>query len=187
MHHDPNFDGTEPNDVKMPIEGNPRRDLWKRCAWMMAESKKIDGYSRAIAGVFCGNLESLTGVLSDSWMDLLWAFLKVQIDIRVESEIRSYCVKNYEAMPEKYWNSKMSLEQIFTELDAHKNGAVKISARSTVNIIQKYLILDDIQSLMRHIEQWLDEDVHSTISPQMLRFLTHLVLFIRQVGCIDKL
>lgn len=182
LYHDPNIENVEMKDMKIPIEGNPHRDLWKKCAWMMSENVKIDEYSRAIAGVFCGHLDSLTNVLNDSYSDLLWAHLKVQIDIRVESEIRSNCAKNYSSMPEKYWNGKMSLEQIFEELEAHKNPGVKLSAKSTVNVIQKFLILDDIQSLMKHINHWLEEDANSSISPQMLRFLTHLVLFFRQIG-----
>lgn len=181
LYHDPNVDTPGgKNDTKLPIEGNPRRDLWKKCAWMMADSRKVDDYSRAIAGSLCGHVESLTNVLGDSWMDLLWAYLKIQIDIRVESEIRSCCIRNYSSMPEKYWNSKMSLEQIFNELEAHKNLAVKTTSKSTISVIQKYLILDDIPALMSHINRLLDEG--NNLSPQLLRFLGHLVLFIRQIG-----
>lgn len=107
--------------------------------------------------------------------------MQTQIDIRVESEIRSHCVKSYLPMPEKYWNSKMSLEQIFEELEAHKNIRIKTSARDVDRVIQKYLILDDIPELMRQIDGWLS-DSSFPLTAQMLRFLTHLVLFIRQIG-----
>src|SRR5690349_19588437 len=85
LFHDPNVDSNESaKDVKQPVEGNPRRDLWKRCSYVMADSLKLDDYTRAIAGSLCGHIESLTNVLGDDWWDLLWAHLKVQIDIRVE-------------------------------------------------------------------------------------------------------
>jgi nuclear pore complex protein Nup107 len=182
LHHDPNLEAIETRDVKNPIEGNVHRDLWKKCAWMMSESPKVDEYSRAIAAVFCGNLEALTNVLGDSYHDLLWAHLKVQIDICVESELRSSYMKSYVPMPDKYLNGRKSLEKIFDELEAHKNSVVKTKAKSTICVIQKYLILDDIPGLMKHIDEWLEDDFNSKIAPQMLRFLTHIVLFIRQIG-----
>lgn len=163
----------------MAIEGNPRRDLWKKIAWMTAEKKSLDECFRAVVGVLCGHLESALVPLSHSWVDMLWVYLKVQIDIRVESEIRSGSIKSYLEMPEKYWNGKMSLEQIFDELGANENAVVHFSAESPVNIIQKYLILDDIPEMMKNINVWITE---SKVDAQMLRFLTHVVLFMRQVG-----
>ncbi|XP_055625149.1 nuclear pore complex protein Nup107 [Toxorhynchites rutilus septentrionalis] len=189
LHHDPNYEpiastsgsALAPN-MKQSIEGNPRRDLWKKFAWKMAENRNVDEYTRATIGVLCGHLDTILGVLGEhSWTDVLWGYLKVQIDIRVESEIRSHCVKSYLPMPEKYWNSKMSLEQIFEELEAHKNVRIKTTAKDVDRVIQKYIILDDIPELMRQIDDWL-ADGSFLLTAQMLRFLTHLVLFMRQIG-----
>ncbi|XP_053693286.1 nuclear pore complex protein Nup107 [Sabethes cyaneus] len=190
LHHDPNYEpwtggsgsGAMASGLKQTIEGNPRRDLWKKIAWKMAENRTVDEYGRAMIGAFCGHLEAMLNVLADhSWADVLWAYLKVQIDIRVESEIRSHCIKSYLPMPERYWNSKMSLEQIFEELDAHKNALIKATARDVDRVIQKYLVLDDIPELMRQIDNWLS-DVSFSLTTQMIRFLAHLVLFMRQIG-----
>lgn len=179
LFHDPNMDSSEGSkDVKLPIEGNPRRDLWKRCSYAMADSTSLDDYTRAVVGSLCGHIESLVNVSDQDWWDLLWAHLKVQIDIRVESEIRSSCSRNYCEMPEKYWDGKMSLEQIFAELEASSNLNVKATARSTIAVIQKLFILDDIAGLMDHMNRSLDTDA----TPQTLRFFAHLVLFIRQIG-----
>lgn len=178
LHHDPNYEENS-TVLKAPIEGNPRRDIWKKIAWMMADSKKLDEYTRAIAGVLCGHLDSVKSLVDDSWIDLLWAYLKIQIDIRVESELQSSSSKSYLPMPDSYWKQKMSLEQIFDELSGHRNDHVKNSAKNYVSIIQKYLILDDIPELMRSIDKLISEE---KVTPQMLRFLTHVVLFMRQVG-----
>lgn len=147
----------------------------------MADKKDVDEYTRAYIGSLCGHLESLLMPLSNSWSDLFWAYLKVQIDIRVESELRSNGMKSYIEMPAQYWNGKMSLEQIFDELTAHKNLTVRNTAKSPVTIIQKYLILDNIPEMMRHIDAWITTD-ETKIDFQMLRFLTHVVLFMRQIG-----
>ncbi|KAG5673126.1 hypothetical protein PVAND_003200 [Polypedilum vanderplanki] len=179
LFHDPNYYTNETKAVKLPIEGNPRRDLWKKCAYAMADSKKLDDFTRAVAGSLCGNLDSLLNVCGESWWDLLWAYLKVNIDIRVESEIRSCCAKTYCEMPEKYWDSKMSLERIFSELDGNKNLNVKTTAKSCFAMIQKFLILDDIKSLFDHMNEIIDTD---EVTPQIMRLFAHLVLFIRQIG-----
>lgn len=125
LHHDTNYEPSDASGLKQPIEGNPRRDLWKRCAWQIADNVNIDDYSKAIAGLLCGHLESLLNIANENWSDLLWSYLKTQIDIRVESEIRECCVKSYLKMPTGYWSNKMSLEQIFAELNAHKSPIVR--------------------------------------------------------------
>lgn len=163
--------------LQYPIEGNPRRDLWKKLAWQMAENVSINEYTRAYLGVFCGHLDSLKAILNSSWFDLLWAYLKVQIDIRVETELRQASSKSYVEMPAKYWNNKMTIEEIFNDLSTRDN--IRAVAEHKMTIIRKYLILDDIQELMRNINQWMDDLKNDG---QMLRFVTHIVLFMRQIG-----
>ncbi|XP_036329196.1 nuclear pore complex protein Nup107 [Rhagoletis pomonella] len=191
LHEDPNYYSNPNAREKMPIEGNPRRDIWKKCAWLMADSKKFDEYTRAIAGAFCGHLDSLKALLKGSWEDLLWAYLKVQIDIRVECEIRACCIKAYQQLPDGYWNAKMSLEQIFEELSVSNDASVRDYACSKVGTIQKYLILDNVGELLQHMRRWVEGannviDNIEPLSPHLLRFLTHIVLFMRQIGRVDK-
>ncbi|XP_037947688.1 nuclear pore complex protein Nup107 [Teleopsis dalmanni] len=188
LHDDPNYENVLSNkSLKVPVEGNPRRDLWKKCAWNMASSEKQDDYTRAIAGTYCGHLTSLKMLLRGSWEDLLWAYLKTQIDIRVESEIRSCCLKTYLPMPDDYWNNKMTLEQIFNELSVHSDSAIRDYASSKVGIIQMHLIMDNTSELLKDMNKWIEESKKSKpLTPHMLRFLTHIVLFLRQIGRVDK-
>lgn len=179
LYHDPNYDVQENADVRIAIEGNPNRDLWKRCAYIISDNSKLDDYNRAVVGSLCGHLDSLINVCNESYWDLLWAYLKIQIDIRVESEIRSCCARNYSEMPTKYWDGKMSLEGIFNELDNNKNLGVKATAKSIFATIQKYLILDDIRALFDHMNEVLQSE---EVTPQTLRLFAHLVLFVRQIG-----
>ncbi|EDV32407.1 uncharacterized protein Dana_GF14071 [Drosophila ananassae] len=186
LHEDPNFEQGNPKmDEKMPIEGNPRRDVWKRCAWLLADSKNYDEYSRATAGVFSGHLASLKSLLHNDWHDLLWAYLKVQIDIRVESEIRECCVKRYQPMPDEYWNGKMTMEQIFDELNVAKDASVRDYAQGQLGIIQRHLILDTCGELLQHMVRWLDKDA-GQLSPHQLRFMAHIVIFLRQIGRLER-
>lgn len=188
LTHDPNYHNLDQQQQqqsqKMPLEGNPHRDIWKKCAWMKADSKKSDDFSRAIAAVFCGHLQALTTTtVCPTWADLLWSYFKVQIDIRVEFEVRQCSMKSYYPMPDQYWNNKMSLEQIFDELAASKSDLIRLEAKKKINIIVQHLILDDITRLMEIIAEWLENE---TIPPQTLRFLAHLVLFLRQMDRLQR-
>lgn len=191
LSHDPNYNNINQDQQqsqlthqKLPLEGNPHRDIWKKCAWLKADSRKGDDYSRAIAAVFCGHLQSLTNsAVCPTWPDLLWAYFKVQIDIRVEFEVRQCSVKSYHAMPDQYWNNKMSLEQIFDALAASKSELVRLQAKQKINVIVQYLILDDVTGLMEVVGGWLAEE---TMADQLLRFLAHLVLFLRHIGRLQR-
>lgn len=132
LHHDPNYEPVDASGLKQPIDGNPRRDLWKRCAWQMADNVNVDDYSKAIAGLLSGHLGALLNIANENWADLLWSYLKTQIDIRVESEIRECCVKSYLKMPDQYWSNKITLEQIFAELNAHKSPIVRAAGEFIV-------------------------------------------------------
>lgn len=163
--------------IQFPVEGNVRRDLWKKLAWQIADNCSVNEYTRAYLGVFCGHLEALKSVLHQSWFDLLWVYLKVQIDIRVETELRSTSTKSYLDMPPKYWKNKMTIEEIFDELGTRDN--IRGIAEHKMTIIRKYIILDDIPELMLNINKWIDD---LKTDGQMLRFITHIVLFMRRIG-----
>lgn len=83
------------------------RDVWKICAWRMSEDYRMPVYTRATQGALCGNLEALLPVCQ-KWEDVLWAHLRVLVDIRVETEVRSQLGFNqeYAEMPEKYWQKE---------------------------------------------------------------------------------
>ncbi|KAK2587811.1 hypothetical protein KPH14_003913 [Odynerus spinipes] len=176
-HHDPNYNNPL-TDSKIPIEGNPNRDLWKLCAWEFSQDKRIGQFYRAIYASLCGNVQQLLQVAL-SWQDALWAYMKGLLDIKVETEVRDTMPKNHIPMPEEYWKNDVSLEEIFKELLASKNELIRTQANKPDHLIQKYLILDQIPKLMEEIESMIDL---GTCDSQFLRFLAHLVLFLRQIG-----
>ncbi|XP_026468437.1 nuclear pore complex protein Nup107 [Ctenocephalides felis] len=184
LYHDPNYENSEARtgEIKKLPEGNPNRRLWKLCAWKMSEnSRAFDIYTRATIGAFCGHLDSMLAACNDSWEDLLWAYLKVQIDIRVETEIKHNYISNTSyTMKDEYWKNKMSLEQIFAEIAASRNNKVSLDARTPDRLIQKYIIMDDIQNLWKGMDTWILSDENP--SGHFIRFLAHLIIFFRKAG-----
>lgn len=64
-------------------------------------------YDKASIAAYCGYLNSLLPVCT-SWEDNLWAYMKVMVDVRVESEIRDSVMKynEYLPLPEEYWTQR---------------------------------------------------------------------------------
>lgn len=174
-HHDPNY-SSPLTDTKLPIEGNPNRSLWKCTAWHMSQDVRLGTFCRAIYASFCGNVYPLLTV-ARSWSDALWAHVKVLMDIEVEAEVRGIMAKNYVTMPDEYWKAKLNLEDIFNDLQASKDPIIRVQASEPDLLIQKYLILDQIPKLMDEIETWIDD-----CSSQFIRFLAHLIMFLRRIG-----
>lgn len=81
------------------------RDIWKLVAWKMAEDKRMPVYARATFAALCGHLTTLVEVCQ-SWEDLLWAHLRVLVDIRVEKEVRESSVLHYVELPDVYWQNE---------------------------------------------------------------------------------
>nr|CAD7396865.1 unnamed protein product [Timema poppensis] len=173
--HDPNYSSVSEDGELLPLEGNSN--------------------SRAVYAVFCGNLAALTEVCA-TWEDYLWAYLKVQVDILVEREIRSSLSRSYQPMPDEYWKNKMDLEEVFTELSACKDTNVRVEAKKPIHIVQKLIIQDKISELLDEMEVWVkgkDTSVTDSMldqgnicNPHFLRFLSHVVLFLRVIGLCHK-
>nr|XP_022908849.1 nuclear pore complex protein Nup107 [Onthophagus taurus] len=184
LFHDPSREVDESGNyneticsTEQEVEGNYNRDLWKRMSFKYSDSNKLNRYIRSSIATYCGYLKQILPVC-ENWEDYLWAYLKVMIDIRVESEVRDCVNKTYTSLPDFYWDQRMSLNEVFSHLETSDCKYVKEQAKKPDYIIIKYLILDDIPQMFVALEEYLNEDA----SIHLLRFLTHLVLFLDQIG-----
>lgn len=73
----------------------------------------------------------------------------------------------------------MSLNEVFSNLESSKNQLVREESRRPDHVIQKYIILDEISTLMLKIDEWIEDEMLPTT---FLRFLAHLILFFDHVG-----
>lgn len=73
----------------------------------------------------------------------------------------------------------MSLDDIFEKISSCKDQKIRDEGNSPHHVIQKYLILDQVPQLMVMAEKWLNT---GNSTPHFLRFLAHLVLFLKQIG-----
>ncbi|KAK7508730.1 hypothetical protein BaRGS_00000296 [Batillaria attramentaria] len=159
-----------------PVSGNPNRDVWK--------SGKYDQFETAIYAALSGNLKSLLPVCH-SWYDCLWAYFRTLVDVRVEQEvrIRSITFRRPVDLPPEYWDRLMEPSQVFDELAASTDERIQAECQQWYHVIQKFIVLGDIPSLVEVMYSWVrSPEGRANIPQHLLRFLAHLVLFLRRIG-----
>uniref|UniRef100_A0AAR2KGD7 Nuclear pore complex protein n=1 Tax=Pygocentrus nattereri TaxID=42514 RepID=A0AAR2KGD7_PYGNA len=191
LYHDPNINGG--GAELQPVEGNPQRCVWKVCCWRMAEEEQFNRYERAIYAVLSGNLRQLLPVC-ETWEDTVWAYFRVLVDSLLEQELRSSGMshEDLEELPREYLEASWTMEKVFEELQATESKRVLEATKEHYHIIQKFVILGDLDGLLEEFSDWLGRS--PPLPAHLLRFMTHLVLFYRSLGmqlkeevCVDVL
>ncbi|XP_056311527.1 nuclear pore complex protein Nup107 [Danio aesculapii] len=191
LYHDPNINGG--GGELQPVEGNPHRSVWKVCCWRMAEEEQFNKYERAIYAALSGNLKQLLPVC-ESWEDTVWAYFRVMVDTLVEQEICSSGLgsEELEELPRVFLETNWTLEKVFEEIQATESKRVLDATKEHYHVIQKFVILGDLDGLLEEFSDWLGRN--TPLPAHLLRFMSHLVLFYRSLGmqlkeevCVDVL
>lgn len=191
LYHDPNINSDSLE--LLPVEGNPNRGIWKSCCWRMAEEEQLNRYERAIYAVLSGNIKPLLPVC-ESWEDCVWAYFKVMVDSLVEQEVMSSGMahQDIDTLPREYLEANWTMEKVFEELQATESKRVLEETREHYHMIQKAVILGDLDGLLEDFGVWLTGP--KPLPSHLLRFMSHLVLFYRSLGmalkediCVDIL
>lgn len=177
LYHDPNFEGLGAECQRSPVLGNPYRDVWKKVCWNMCQSPRIGVYEKAVYAVLSGNLHGVLPVCK-SWLDYLWAYYKVMVDQKIEDEIqmKTSIDRPLEPLPGEYWEKRLEPKTVFKEIEAVES--VMQEASTWYPIIQKHIILEDIQGLMEVLYKWATQD-RQQLPLHLIRFMAHLALFLR--------
>ncbi|XP_025930647.1 nuclear pore complex protein Nup107 isoform X3 [Apteryx rowi] len=183
LYHDPNINGGKELE---PVQGNPYRCIWKISCWRMAEEEQFNRYERAIYAALSGNLKQLLPVC-DTWEDTVWAYFRVMVDTLVEQEILTsvITVEEMEELPRDYLETNWTSEKVFEELQATDKKRVIEENQEHYHVIQKFIILGDVDGLMEEFNRWLSKD-RSVLPGHLFRFMTHLILFFRTLGLQTK-
>ncbi|KAM4523466.1 nuclear pore complex protein Nup107 [Fundulus diaphanus] len=191
LYHDANM--SSGSSELQPVEGNPNRGIWKACCWRMAEEDQLNRYERAIYASLSGNIKPLLAVC-ESWEDCVWAHFRVMVDSLVEKELVSSGMahQELETLPREYLEANWTMEKVFEELQASESKRVLDETKEHYHVIQKFVILGDMDGLMDEFADWLAAS--KPLPFHLLRFMTHLVLFFRSLGlalkeevCVDVL
>lgn len=183
-HHDPNHGNSSVlgADSMQPAEGNLYRDLWKRACWEAASNPTCSLYERAVYGALSGNIQAVLPACT-TWEDQLWARMRVLVDVCVEQELRTATqqARSLDPLPLGYPSDRGSFEAVFRDLQA-AIGTSDQQIRDITHILQRCVVLDDAVSMVEEMHEWATSQ--TTEPPlQTVRFLAHMVLLLRQVGC----
>lgn len=179
LYHDPNLSSV--NQELQPVEGNPQRGIWKTCCWRMAEEEQLNRYEKAIYASLSGNLKPLLAVC-ESWEDYVWAYFRVMVDSLVEKDLMSSGMahQDVETLPREYLEANWTMEKVFDELQASESKRVLEETKEHYHIIQKFIILGDLDGLLDEFSDWLAAT--KPLPSHLLRFMTHVILFFRSLG-----
>ncbi|XP_057710621.1 nuclear pore complex protein Nup107 isoform X2 [Corythoichthys intestinalis] len=191
LYHDPNIN---PESAELrPVEGNPQRGIWKACSWRMAAEEQLNRYERGIYASLSGNLKPVLAVC-ESWEDCVWAHFKVMVDTLVEKHLMSLGMAHQEVekLPREYLEANWTTEKVFEELQASESKRVLEETREHYHVIQKFIILGDLDGLLDEFSNWVTAS--EALPSHLLRFMSHLLLFFRSMGlalkedvCVDVL
>ncbi|KAH9523616.1 hypothetical protein Btru_040460 [Bulinus truncatus] len=179
--HDPNYYTSGYASDIAQLEGNPHRDVWKTVCWRMAKEENLHFYERAVYASLSGNLEVLLPACM-SWMDYVWAYFKVLVDIEVEKEIRLLhpTDRALDSLPPEYSAKLLEPSEIFKEIAACCEETIRLQSENSFHVIQKYIILGDVPGLIEVMYSWLQNK--NSLSAYLIRVMAHLVLFFRTIG-----
>lgn len=187
LHHDANYNNgpTVEGETLQPVEGNEYRDIWKSVCWNMALDGNVPLYEKAMFAALSGNLRALLPACVN-WVDYLWAYFRVLVDQHIEEELYSNTQqeRSLENLPPLYWDKVLDVKQIFQDIKASESEAVRTEGELNLHIVQKFIILDDINGLIEQLFTWLRNEPSKIAG--MMRFTTHLIYFLRVIGRSSK-
>lgn len=175
------------------ITGNKKRDIWKQTCFKAAKMHGLHTYEKAIVGSLSGNLKSVLPVCK-SWSDQLWARLKCSIDVKIEKSLReSHQGEFITDYQKEFYENDQDIEEIFKSIQ-DLNIASPFKEATIYQVLQKHLILDDVEGLLEQLDRWcetLDYDENillnsHAISPHFLRCFAHIILLLREVKLVTN-
>ncbi|RMC09979.1 hypothetical protein DUI87_12769 [Hirundo rustica rustica] len=187
------LDPDAPIRQKLPLDDLDQEDDARLLKYLftliragMTDEEQFNRYERAIYAALSGNLKQLLPVC-DTWEDTVWAYFRVMVDTLVEQEIRTSVVtaEEMEELPRDYLETNWTSEKVFEELQATDKRRVIEENQEHYHVIQKFIILGDVDGLMEEVSRWLSKD-RSVLPGHLLRFMTHLILFFRTLGMQTK-
>ncbi|PKU48558.1 hypothetical protein llap_1186 [Limosa lapponica baueri] len=187
------LDPDAPIRQKLPLDDLDREDDARLLKYLftliragMTDEEQFNRYERAIYAALSGNLKQLLPVC-DTWEDTVWAYFRVMVDTLVEQEIRTSVItaEETEELPRDYLETNWTSEKVFEELKATDKKRVIEENQEHYHVIQKFIILGDVDGLMEEFSRWLSKD-RSVLPGHLLRFMTHLILFFRTLGMQTK-
>mmetsp|Transcript_385 Transcript_385/g.703 ORF Transcript_385/g.703 Transcript_385/m.703 type:complete len:814 (+) Transcript_385:36-2477(+) len=187
------------------IKGNSNRFLYLHSLLKLAESSDVSDVGKAVLGGIVGSYD-LMKIECSTWYDELWAKLKANIYHRFSLQLlENTSIATTFNNQSKYIQSVLkaqeineTMEQMITSIRSKHTDDTNHTYMPPFELIQTYIITQQFEELIVLIHDWIAEKTKTNAGeprfdhlmqhlylPQLLRFGSHLILFLKVVGFED--
>lgn len=120
-----------------------------------------------------------------TWEDYLWAHFSAIVESKLESRLyeNSDMIVRLPEVSLPLPNYDLSENEIFESLARHENESIQSSALETFRLVQTHYILGSLDTMFQTFKEQLENNVYNDHAiNNSLRFMTHLILFLRNLG-----
>lgn len=187
---DPEIDGQVLNIEDTQAGGIERKALWRRMCFQISQdtSNSIDVYEKGIYGLLAGSLEPVLE-LSDSWETQLLAYM--QHIVASDAERSLIQAKRIDQSVLTLPMSETKVTNVGTVLDILSNSKNPVVYKQSQDLLRTVIgaIINNTISLLidqtaEELKKVIMEQVDSPLTENqyLLRVMTHLSLFLQQLG-----
>ncbi|KAK9457554.1 nuclear pore protein 84/107 [Dipodascopsis uninucleata] len=188
-YRDPSIDGIELDNENI-IRGTRRKALWRRMCLHIARSPQVDRFEKATFGLLCGDLDSVLTVCDD-WETQLFAYLNHLSATQIEEFLRSLgrlnlYAKELQPFPQA---QASSISDILNTLSKSPLESIRNEAQHPFRVVQGgimnemiSMIITDARQKIDNVRDGIEESNIITEEQYILRFLSHLILFLQSIG-----
>ncbi|KAF9976223.1 Nucleoporin nup84 [Actinomortierella ambigua] len=175
----PQFDPLTATGSKPPM-GNRTRNLWKASCYALATDPSTEAYERAVYGSLCGDIDTVLPVCA-TWEDHAWAKFNALIEYHIQKHLEQF--KRQLPVPGLPFPAPRVMDPrgIFASLANSEIPVIRESSKDLFKEIQVSIIIGQTQTLISRLAERCRGSIEGAncLSSQKLRFMAHLVLFLR--------
>jgi nuclear pore complex protein Nup107 len=175
-------------DAASRPHGVERKALWRRMCWELAHNAR-DSYERGVYGFLAGDLDSVLG-LCHTWESQFLAYVNHIVNSEAEKPLLDSGRIDRDLADYKLAGADQisSVRKVLDALSRSSDPVVRAESQHPLRIIMGAIINDTVPMLVdssaADIQAALegDDDTNVALTSTLLRVLTHLVLFLNQIG-----
>ncbi|KAI8849122.1 nuclear pore protein 84/107 [Chytridium lagenaria] len=163
--------------------GNVNRSLWKATCYATAREESFDSYERALFAALAGDVENALSVCTQ-WEDVLWInYLSLlEQTLGQRNFITTICKLTEEVSMELPPPAKSPFE-IFEALRRSDKKDIRMASFDPFRIFQTMWILNRLDEFFIDFNYQIEDRALSlNYLPHYLRFITHVILFLRSIA-----
>lgn len=167
--------------------GNINRLLWKKTCAALANDELNDRYERALYAAISGRLDEVV-LVCESWEDYVWAYVNATIEACIDRGIKDTGILYVPASDASLNHSQSKyapvhdIKDVFEALGTHESETLRCEAHQPFHKLQSAIMVDKLPEYIQNFADSLQDGQMDGRDPDLLRFVVHAALYLRQTG-----